>query len=273
MYILPAIDLLDGTAVRLAKGDYNAVTVYNKDPVAQALKFAQAGAQWIHVVDLNGARTGIPAHSDVIKNIIHETGLKIEVGGGIRTLQAIDSLASAGVSRVVIGTKLAQDSDFAREAVANFGELICAGVDARDGEVAIQGWNEGTGVLAIMLISELAELGIRHLVYTDIARDGMQTGIDTEMYLKVSKAAGFAVIASGGVASLEDLQSLARLGDDTIEGVICGRAIYENAFTVEQALAAVAQISAANNAAKNNDANAATQAKGVVAVAEVLETL
>jgi phosphoribosylformimino-5-aminoimidazole carboxamide ribotide isomerase len=236
VYLLPAIDILGGKAVRLAKGDYNAVTVYNDDPVDQARLFKGQGASWIHVVDLDGARTGLPANAEIVERIIAATGLKIEVGGGIRSLAAVERFAMAGASRIVLGTKLVTDPAFAREAVATFGDLICAGVDAHDGEVAVEGWREGSGVPAAELIAELKGWGIRHLVYTDIARDGMQTGIDAAAYGHIARQAGFPVTASGGISTLDDLRALAALGDALVEGAIAGRALYENSFTVAQAI-------------------------------------
>ncbi|MDR2492993.1 MAG: 1-(5-phosphoribosyl)-5-[(5-phosphoribosylamino)methylideneamino]imidazole-4-carboxamide isomerase [Coriobacteriales bacterium] len=238
MNLLPAIDLLGGKAVRLAKGDFDAVTVYHEDPVAQARLFASQGAAWLHVVDLDGARTGTQANAACIEAIIAESGLKVEVGGGIRDLAAVERLVSAGATRVVLGTKLVADPVFAKEAAAQFGDSVCAGVDARDGEVAIAGWREGAGVPAVELIAELASWGIRHLVYTDISRDGMQTGIDAQSYAQVARCAGFAVVASGGIASLDDLRALAAL-DDLVEGAIVGRALYERSFTVAEALEAL----------------------------------
>ena len=208
MDILPAIDILDGKAVRLAKGDYNAVTVYNDDPVAQAALFKEPGARWIHVVDLDGARSGVPENIDIIERIIKETGLKIEVGGGIRSLETIDRLAEAGVSRVVLGTTLVTDPEFAKA--------------------------EGAGVPAEELIAEMGKLGFKHLVYTDISRDGMQTGIDAARYVEVARVFGNPVIASGGVASIEDVKNLASVAD-SIEGVIAGRAVYEGSLSVEEA--------------------------------------
>jgi phosphoribosylformimino-5-aminoimidazole carboxamide ribotide isomerase len=237
MILLPAIDILGGQAVRLAKGDYNAVTLYNVYPVGQACIFLEQGAEWIHVVDLDGARTGEPVNAPYIEQIIKETGLKVEVGGGIRTLESIERFAKAGASRIVIGTKLITDPNFAKSAVATYGDLICAGVDTHDGEVAIEGWREGSGVAATELVAELKSWGIHHLVYTDIARDGMQTGIDPHAYETIAKQAGFPVIASGGISTLDDLKVLQSLGDDVVEGAIAGRAIYENNFSVEEAIA------------------------------------
>jgi phosphoribosylformimino-5-aminoimidazole carboxamide ribotide isomerase len=202
------------------------------------VEFASAGAQWVHVVDLDGARTGEPANIEIIEQIAHESGLKVEVGGGIRTLDTLSRLVYAGVQRCVLGTKLATDHEFVRAAVAAFGERVVAGIDARDGMVAVEGWREGTATPADELIGELTALGVRHLVYTDISRDGMQTGINAPAYSHVAATAGFPVVASGGVSTLDDIRALAALGPNVIEGVIAGRAIYEGAFTLPEALAA-----------------------------------
>ncbi len=240
MIVFPAIDLLDGRAVRLAQGDYERVTVYAEDPVAKAREFADAGAEWLHVVDLDGARDGVPGNLEVVARIAAEVGLPVQTGGGIRTLDTMARLADSGVTRMVVGTKLATDPGFVREAVQRFGpEAIVAGVDARDGLVAVEGWREGTATPAADLIGELAELSIRHLVYTDISRDGMRTGVDVEAYEAVAEAAGFPVIASGGVSTLDDLRELGALGPDVIEGAITGRALYEGAFKLKHAIRAV----------------------------------
>lgn len=235
MELLPAIDILGGKAVRLAKGDYNAVTVYNDDPVAQAASFKEKGARWIHVVDLDGARSGVPENIDIIERIIRETGLHIEVGGGIRSLETIERLAQAGVSRVVLGTTLVTDPVFTQAALAQYADMLTAGIDAKQGEVAVAGWREGAGVPADELIAEVGKMGFKHLVYTDIARDGMQTGIDAERYAEVARIFGNPVIASGGVADVHDIERLAQVSD-AIEGVIAGRAVYEGTLDVVAAL-------------------------------------
>lgn len=240
MIVFPAIDILGGRAVRLAQGDYNRVTVYNEDPVDQARQFVMAGAEWIHVVDLDGARDGVPGNLDVIERIARETGARLEVGGGVRTLETMGRLTEIGVERVVIGTKLVSDPDFVRSAVRCCGDAVVAGVDARDGMVCVEGWREGTAASAQVLVGELRDLGLRHLVYTDIARDGMQTGINAPAYVGVAISAGFPVVASGGVSTLDDIKALRRLGSGVIEGVIAGRAIYEGVFTLEEALAVAA---------------------------------
>lgn len=238
MIVFPAIDLLGGRAVRLAQGDYARVTVYNEDPVAQAREFADAGAEWIHVVDLDGARDGVPGNTDVIERIVAEVGIPVQTGGGIRTLETLGRLDAAGASRMVLGTKLATDPAFVREAVSAFGEKIVAGIDARDGMVAVEGWRAGTATPAPELVAELRDLGIRHLVYTDISRDGMQTGVNVDAYEQIAETAGFPVIASGGVSTLDDFRELAALGPDTIEGAITGRALYEGAFKLKHAIRA-----------------------------------
>jgi len=237
MLILPAIDILESKVVRLARGDYGKVTIYHDDPVEQARSFEAEGATWIHMVDLDGARTGNPTNHGIIREIIRSTNLKVEVGGGVRSLETINRLATAGASRIVIGTKLITDPLFAQEAVARFDDLICAGVDARKGLVSIEGWNKDTTTTAVELVEVLRSWGVRHLVYTDISRDGMQTGIDADAYQSIAEAAGFAVIASGGISNLEDLRILMDLGDDIVEGAIVGRAIYEGVFSVAQAMA------------------------------------
>ncbi|WP_080798625.1 1-(5-phosphoribosyl)-5-[(5-phosphoribosylamino)methylideneamino]imidazole-4-carboxamide isomerase [Arabiibacter massiliensis] len=237
MYLLPAIDILGGKAVRLAKGDYDQVTVYNDDPAAQAQAFEEQGASWLHVVDLDGARSGEPENIALIERILAKTLLKVEVGGGVRSLPTIARLADAGVSRVVLGTSLVADPDFAEAAIARYGKLLAAGIDARGGEVAVAGWREGSGVAAEELARHVADLGFRHLVYTDIARDGMQTGIDPAAYVRMAEAFGRPVIASGGVAGLADIEALGQVAA-SVEGVIAGRAVYEGALSVAEGVRA-----------------------------------
>jgi len=238
MQVFPAIDILGGRAVRLAQGDYDRVTVYNDDALDQALQWAELGAQWIHIVDLDGARTGKPENIGAISSIAREIGVPIEVGGGVRTLKTAAALLDAGVERVVIGTKLATDFDFVHKLVSELGsEHLVAGVDAKDGFVATQGWTDTTRIASDNLVVQLSTLGLSHLVYTDISRDGMQTGIDTELYRRIAAAAGFPVIVSGGVSNLKDFENIKEAGDAVAEGVITGRALYEGAFTLTQALA------------------------------------
>jgi phosphoribosylformimino-5-aminoimidazole carboxamide ribotide isomerase len=236
--IFPAIDLLDGKVVRLAQGDYERVTVYHDDPVAQAREFYDSGATWLHVVDLNAARTGVPHNTDAIAAIAKELPqLKVQVGGGMRTLEAINTMLEAGVVRTVVGSKLVKDPAFAREAVASFGaDKLVAGIDARDGIVAVDGWTTMSSVPAPELVGELSSIGLRHLVYTDISRDGMLTGIQPELYAAVATAADFPVIVSGGVTNLADIEAAGELGPKLIEGVIIGRAYYEGEIAIADAV-------------------------------------
>ena len=240
MYLLPAIDILDGRAVRLAKGDYAQVTVYNDNPVDQARKFEAQGATWIHVVDLDGARTGVPENIAIVERIVRETSLSVEIGGGIRTLKTLERLADIGAARMVLGTALVNDPELARAAMERVGgDRLTAGIDAKGGEAAVSGWIEGSGVAACDLAREMGKAGFRHIVYTDIARDGMQTGLDVQAYVQMAEAFGHPVIASGGVASVSDIERLAPVAS-SIEGVITGRAVYEGTLTVEEGVAACA---------------------------------
>ena len=240
MYLLPAIDILEGRAVRLAKGDYSQITVYNDDPVDQALRFEAQGATWVHVVDLDGARTGVPANIAIVERIVRETSLSVEIGGGIRTLKTLERLADVGAARMVLGTALVNDPELARAAVESVGgDRLTAGIDAKGGEVAVSGWIEGSGVAATDLARAMGAAGFKHIVYTDIARDGMQTGLDVQAYVQMAEAFGHPVIASGGVASVADIERLAPVAS-SIEGVITGRAVYEGTLTVEEGVAACA---------------------------------
>lgn len=238
MYLLPAIDILDGKAVRLAGGDYAKVTVYNDDPVLQAQLFEEAGAEWLHMVDLDGARDGDPANVEVVSAILRRTKLHVEVGGGIRTLDAARRLFDTGADRAIFGTALVRDPELAQAAVEEFGaDAVVAGIDAKDGDVKVEGWVAGAEVTALELAAKMAALGYEHLVYTDIARDGLRTGIAPAAYVEMFQAFGNPVIASGGIASVADIQELAKVSQ-AIEGVIAGRAIYEGAFSVASGVAA-----------------------------------
>ena len=238
MYLLPAIDILDGRAVRLARGDYDAVTVYHDDPALQAQLFEEDGASWIHVVDLNGAKSGNPDNIEVVRRILARTKLKVEVGGGVRSLEVADRLLDAGATRVILGTALVRDPDFAQAAIEKFGaDALVAGIDAKAGEAAVAGWTEGSGVAAADLARRMAGLGYEHIVYTDIARDGMQTGVENSAYARMAAAFGNPVIVSGGIATAADIAALAPIAD-AVEGVIAGRAIYEGTLSVADGVAA-----------------------------------
>lgn len=242
MIVFPAIDLISGKVVRLERGDRSRCKVYSEDPVAVARDFAAQGATWLHVVDLSAAleedEDARAANSAAIRAICQVDGLSIDVGGGVRSLARIDELAGYGAKRIALGTVLVTEPGFAEVAARGFGNLLVADVAARDGQVKINGWRDGVSRSLTDVVSTLAEEGFKHLVYTDIARDGMQTGIDVDAYRKVAACAGFPVVASGGISTLDDVRALAAAGDDVIEGCIIGRALYEGNFTVAEALAA-----------------------------------
>ncbi|MFU8890642.1 MAG: 1-(5-phosphoribosyl)-5-[(5-phosphoribosylamino)methylideneamino]imidazole-4-carboxamide isomerase [Anaerosomatales bacterium] len=236
MQIFPAIDILGGKAVRLRQGHYDQVTVYNDDPVEQARIWAAGGAEWLHVVDLDGARDGVPANLEVIARIVKKVRVPVQTGGGIRSMETLDRLYDAGVTRTVLGTSLVTDPVFVEAAAHKYAGIV-AGIDARDGKVAIEGWRQGTEREVAELIEELARLGVRRVVYTDISRDGMQSGVNTAAYRALAADAPMTVIASGGVTGLDDVRSLASIGR-RIEGVIIGVALYEQRFSLAEAIAA-----------------------------------
>ena len=223
MIILPAIDIKDGRCVRLYQGDYDQVTTYDDDPVRVALRWQEAGAQWLHVVDLDGATAGYPVNSDLIRRIRKETTFNIEVGGGLRTLDDIDMILKLGVDRVILGTIAIKNPALLKEALLRWGERIVVGLDARAGKVAISGWRENSQVDAVALAQELCTLGVQRFIYTDISRDGSLQGPNIEALQAMQRAVSCAIIASGGVSSLDDLRTLAAVG---VEGAIVGKAIY-----------------------------------------------
>ena len=243
MIVFPAIDLIAGKVVRLQRGDRSRMDVYSDDPAAVAESFREAGAAWIHVVNLSAAfgedEQALAANAAAIRAIAAVEGIKVDAGGGVRGMADIERMLDAGASRVAVGTALVRDPDFAAEAARTYGDALVADVAGRSGEVKISGWREGASLTVDELVARLAGLGFRHLVFTDVARDGMQTGIDAAAYQHVAEVAGFPVVASGGIARLEDLRALAALGDGVIEGAITGRALYEHAFTLQEALDAV----------------------------------
>lgn len=242
MILFPAIDLVAGRVVRLERGDRSRMDVYSDDPASVAADFVARGATWIHVVDLSATfeedEAARAENARAICEICAVPGMSVDCGGGVRDIAAVERLAELGVRRIAIGTALVRDPAFAEEAARRYPELVVADVAARDGQVRVNGWREGEGLPADELVARLAGLGYRHLVFTDIARDGMRCGIDAAAYERVARVAGFPVVASGGIASLADVAALAALGSDVIEGAITGRAIYEGSFSLEDALAA-----------------------------------
>jgi phosphoribosylformimino-5-aminoimidazole carboxamide ribotide isomerase len=239
--LIPAIDLRDGRAVRLRQGDFARETVYADDPLAAARDFARAGASRIHVVDLDGARSGEPANLEHLRRIAAELAIPIQYGGGLRTLDAVAAALEAGAERVVLGTAALLDERFLDDVLRRAGDRAAVAVDARAGEVSVAGWAEGTGAAAEATVERLAASGVTRLVYTAVDRDGMLAGPDREALRKVATAAGgrMRIVYSGGVGSLDDLRSLSALQLAGLEGVIAGRALYEGRFTVAEGQAAL----------------------------------
>lgn len=223
MIILPAIDIRDGRCVRLYQGDYAKVTTYDTEPAQVARRWQEAGARWLHIVDLNGAADGYPVNIDEIQRIRATTSARLELGGGMRTLAHIEQVLKLGVDRVILGTVALTDRALLQEALARWGERIVVGVDARNGWVAIAGWRETSGMLASTLVAELSELGVQRFIYTDIARDGTLSGPNLQALAEMLRATSRPLIASGGVSLLADIRSLALLG---VEGAIVGKALY-----------------------------------------------
>jgi phosphoribosylformimino-5-aminoimidazole carboxamide ribotide isomerase len=235
MILLPAIDILEGKAVRLAKGDFDAKTVYDADPLEAARRWVDGGARALHVVDLDGARSGTPANLRHVERIASGVAVPIQVGGGLRTLQSVAAAIDAGVDRVVLGTAAYTDVDFLDEAVARYDERIVVSVDGRSGRVATSGWTEQTEIPVESVIERLGARGVHRFVYSNIDRDGMLDGPDLDEAQRVADAVRGTFIYSGGVSTLDDLRALRSLRQVNLTGVIVGRALYEQRFGVADA--------------------------------------
>lgn len=233
MILLPAIDLYEKKVVRLTRGDYAQMTVYNDDPVAQAKLFQDAGAQWLHTVDLEGAKDGSTPNYSVIEAICKDTSLKVEIGGGIRSLDTIQKYLDAGVERVILGTKAVTDPAFLEESLDKFGSHIAVGVDIKDGKIAIKGWLETAQDSVEDFFTKLCKLGVSTVICTDVSKDGMLAGTNVDLYRQLSQKFSLDLIASGGVSSQEDLTRLKALG---LYGAILGKALYTGALDLKAAL-------------------------------------
>ena len=233
MKIFPAIDLLGGKAVRLFKGDYNAVTVYSEHPEELAKVFEEAGAEQMHLVDLDGAKTGETPNLQTVKKIVASTRLFVEVGGGIRSKEVVETYLNAGVGRVILGTAAVTDRAFLKEMVDTYKEKIAVGVDSKDGFVAIKGWTEKSNIDAIAFCKELEELGVQTIICTDISKDGAMQGTNHELYKQLKEGLSLQIIASGGVSSMEDIQRLKACG---VHGAIVGKAYYTGAVNLREAV-------------------------------------
>ncbi len=234
MKLYPAIDLKNGKCVRLMQGRFDKMTEYGDDPVAMARKWASLGAEAIHVVDLDGARTGIPGNRDVIKAMASAVRIPVQTGGGIRTPADVEELLSAGLARVILGTSAVKNRGMVRTLLEEYGSRILIGIDAKDGFVAVEGWESGSGLEAVVFAREMASLGVKTIIYTDIATDGMLAGPNLSAMKEMIEQSGLEVIASGGVGSLADLLALEEIG---ASGAITGKALYTGALDLAEALA------------------------------------
>ena len=228
MLLIPAIDLKDGQCVRLQQGDMNRVTTFNTDPVEQALHWLEQGARRLHLVDLNGAFAGKPKNLGVVKEILQEIAgeIPVQLGGGIRDLDTIEQYIDAGMRYVIIGTAAVKNPGFLADACSSFGGHIIVGLDAKDGKVATDGWSKLTGHEVTTLARKYEDMGVESIIYTDIGRDGMLSGVNIEATVRLSQASSIPVIASGGLSNMDDIDKLCAVEEEGVIGVIAGRAIY-----------------------------------------------
>ena len=233
MKLFPAIDLYEGKAVRLFKGDYAQMTVYNNDPAEVAQDFAAAGATCIHIVDLEGAKSGTTPNFDTVCKIKATSGLFCEIGGGIRSMDVIDRYLFAGIDRVILGTAAVENLDFVKCAVDKYGDRIAVGADLKDGYVAVKGWVEKTNVSADEFFAQMQSVGVKTVICTDISKDGAMMGTNLELYRSLSQRFSMQIVASGGVSSLEDVEKLSQMG---LYGAIIGKAYYTGAIDLKKAV-------------------------------------
>ncbi|CUH80224.1 1-(5-phosphoribosyl)-5-[(5-phosphoribosylamino)methylideneamino] imidazole-4-carboxamide isomerase [Tritonibacter multivorans] len=235
MILYPAIDLKDGQAVRLLHGDMDKTTVFNDNPAAQALEFVAAGCEWLHLVDLNGAFAGEPVNAAPVEEILKQTKVPAQLGGGIRDMKTIETWIDKGLARVILGTVAVENPDLVREAARAFPGKVAVGIDARNGRVATKGWAEETDVMVTDLAKSFEDAGVAAIIYTDIMRDGAMKGPNVEATADLANAVSIPVIASGGVSSLDDLRALKSCGA-ALNGAISGRALYDGAIDLAEAL-------------------------------------
>jgi len=236
MIIFPAIDLKDGVCVRLEKGEMNRATVFNNEPAEQAVKFQSQGFKWIHVVDLNGAFEGKPVNISPVKEIISSVKIPVQLGGGIRDISTIERWLDAGVTRVILGTIALRNPGIVMEACNKFPGKIVVGVDGKGGKVAVEGWAETSEVSVIELARKFEDAGVAAILYTDVARDGMLQGVDLSGTTSLAKAINIPVIASGGVAGIDDIKAIKAIEEAGVCGVVVGRALYDGRINIEEAL-------------------------------------
>lgn len=240
MILFPAIDLKDGHCVRLRQGEMDRATVFNEDPAAQAAIFESQGFEWLHLVDLNGAFEGKPVNGAAVEAILAAVHVPVQLGGGIRDLDTIIAWLDKGIDRVILGTAAVRDPGLVKEAAHDFPGCIAVGIDARDGKVAIEGWAETSEITALDLARKFEDVGVAAIIYTDIARDGVLAGLNLDATAELARAVSIPVIASGGLASLEDIHRLLRADYAMLEGAIAGRALYDGRLDAAKALALIA---------------------------------
>jgi phosphoribosylformimino-5-aminoimidazole carboxamide ribotide isomerase len=237
MEIIPAIDIKGGKCVRLSQGAFTQVETYSEDPVKFARRWQQEGAKRLHIVDLDGARVGMPQNNEVVRQILRRVGIPVQLGGGIRNAEIVERMLRVGVERVILGTSVAQNDDLARSVFTLYDDRVIVGIDARDGLVAISGWQERLNERAVDFAKRMESLGAKRIIFTDIVRDGMLNGVNLAALKEILKAVSVPVIASGGVASLEDIRALKALKAPNLEGVIVGKALYTGKLRLSEALA------------------------------------
>lgn len=233
MRIYPAIDIIDGKCVRLTKGDYSKKTTYAENPIEVAKKWEDCGGEFIHVVDLDGAKSGDMPNFSLISEIAKSLSIPIEVGGGVRDIKCVEKYLNAGINRVILGTSALREPEFVKEAVKNFGERIVVGIDAKDGLVAVSGWEDVSQVLAIDFAKEMEDIGVKTIIYTDIATDGMLMGPNLQAMKEMTNAVSCDIVASGGVSSITDVENLTKIG---VEGAIIGKALYTENIDLKEAI-------------------------------------
>lgn len=240
MQILPAIDLKGGKCVRLRQGEFTQVETYTEDPVKYALRWKQEGATRLHIVDLDGARIGMPQNHnlDVVRQILRRVQIPVQLGGGIRNAEVVERMLRIGVDRVILGTSVAQNDALARSVLMQYGDKIIIGIDAKDGFVAVSGWQERLNESAVMFAKRIVGLGAKRIIFTDISRDGMLGGVNLAAVQEMLNAVPVPVIASGGVGSLDDIRALAALNAPNLEGVIIGKALYAGTVSLAEAISA-----------------------------------
>jgi phosphoribosylformimino-5-aminoimidazole carboxamide ribotide isomerase len=245
MILFPAIDLKDGLCVRLGQGDMARATVFNRDPAEQAYAFEQAGFEYLHIVDLDGAFAGKPVNAKAVDRILEATNIPIQLGGGIRDMATVEGWLDKGINRVIIGTAAVRDPAFVRQAAQLDPARVAVGLDARDGKVAVQGWAEQSELSALDIARRFEDAGVAAIVYTDIARDGMLKGLNLDATIALGDAVSIPVIASGGLASLDDIKALLDPRAAKLEGAIAGRALYDGRLDAKEALALISAARAA----------------------------